>query len=71
MIFRPSSSCLVAAMFSEDVVLGALKAGPSWFISDHLLRMDSTGGTPEEVAAEIATGTIFDAREPSKRAVRI
>jgi len=22
-------------MFSEDVVLGGLKAGPSWFVSDH------------------------------------
>ena len=41
-------------MFSEDVVLGALKAGASWFISDHLLRMDSPAGSAEEVAAEIA-----------------
>jgi hypothetical protein len=31
-------------MFSEDVVLGALKAGPSWFISDHLLRTVEVNG---------------------------
>ena len=41
-------------MFSEDVVLGGLKAGQSWFISDHLLRMDSQNGSAEDVAREIA-----------------
>jgi hypothetical protein len=34
-------------MFSEDLVLSALKAGPSWFIGDHLLRMDSGSGSPD------------------------
>lgn len=41
-------------MFSEDVVLGGLKAGPSWFIGDHLLRMDSSTGNTEDVARQIA-----------------
>jgi len=41
-------------MFSEDVVLGGLKAGPSWLISDYLLVMDSRSGQPEDVAREIA-----------------
>jgi len=41
-------------MFLEDVVLGGLKAGPSWFISDHLLLMDSRNGTAEDVARQIA-----------------
>ena len=41
-------------MFSEDVVLGGLKAGPSWFISDHLLRMDSGERATDEVARQIA-----------------
>jgi hypothetical protein len=45
---------LFPAMFSEDVVLGGLKAGPSWFISDHLLQMDSAGGSLEDVARQIA-----------------
>jgi hypothetical protein len=35
-------------MFSEDLVLSALKAGPSWFIGDHLLRMDSGSGIPAD-----------------------
>src|SRR5258708_755667 len=39
-------------MFSEEVVLGGLKAGPSWFISDHLLRRDSTTDDPAGVAGE-------------------
>jgi hypothetical protein len=41
-------------MFSEDVVLGGLKAGPSWFISDHILRMDSRSGDTADVAREIS-----------------
>jgi len=41
-------------MFSEDVVLGGLKAGPSWFISDHLLLMHSRNGNAEDVARQIA-----------------
>lgn len=41
-------------IFSEDVVLGGLKAGPSWFVGDHLLRMDSTTGNAEDVARVIA-----------------
>lgn len=41
-------------MFSEDVVLGVLKAGPSWFIGDHLLRMDSNTSNAEDVARLIA-----------------
>ena len=44
----------VPPMFSEDVVLGGLKAGPSWFISDHILRMDAQSGKPEDVAMLIA-----------------
>jgi hypothetical protein len=42
------------AMFSEDVVLGGLKAEPSWFISDRLLLMDSRNGSAEDVARQIA-----------------
>jgi len=45
---------LGAEMFSEDVLLGGLKAGPSWFISDHLLLMDSRNGNAEDVARQIA-----------------
>jgi len=41
-------------VFSEDVVLGGLKTGPSWFISDHLLLMDSRTGNAEDVARQIA-----------------
>src|SRR5689334_7946801 len=41
-------------MFSEDIVLGGLKAGSSWFISDHLLRMDAPSGNAEHVARLIA-----------------
>jgi hypothetical protein len=41
-------------MFSEDVVLGGPKAGPSWFISDHILRMDSGSGDTADVARHIA-----------------
>ena len=41
-------------MFSEGVVLGGLKAGSSWFISDHLLQMDSRTGHAEDVARQIA-----------------
>ena len=41
-------------MFSEDVVLGGLKAGPSWFVGDHLLRMDAGTGDSEGVARQIA-----------------
>jgi|GraSoiStandDraft_50_1057286.scaffolds.fasta_scaffold4905713_1 hypothetical protein len=41
-------------MFTEDVVLGGLKAGPSWFVSDHLLRGDAKTGNPDDVAREIA-----------------
>lgn len=42
-------------MFSEDVVLGGLKAGPSWFIGDHLLRAwNSATSNPEDVARLIA-----------------
>jgi len=35
-------------------VLGGLKAGPSWFISDHLLLMDSRTGNAEDVAHQVA-----------------
>jgi len=42
-------------MFSEDVVLGALKAGPAWFNGDHLLRLDSASGNPHDVAMLIAS----------------
>lgn len=41
-------------VFSEDVVLGGLKAGPSWFVGDHLLRMDSGTSDAEDVARLIA-----------------
>jgi hypothetical protein len=41
-------------MFVEDVILGGLKAGPSWFVSDHLLRGDAKTGSPDDVAKEIA-----------------
>ena len=41
-------------MFSEDVVLGGLKAGPCWFISDHILRMDAQSGKSEDVAMLLA-----------------
>ena len=43
-------------MFSEDVMqlLGGLKAGPSWFITDYLLRMDCQTGDTEDVARQIA-----------------
>jgi len=41
-------------MFSEDVVLGGLKAGPSWFVSDYLLRMDCQSGDTADVARPIA-----------------
>jgi hypothetical protein len=37
----------------EDVVLGGLKAGPSWFVGDHLLRSDAGSGVPDDVAREI------------------
>jgi hypothetical protein len=35
-------------LFSEDVVLGGLKAGPSWFVSDNLLRGDAGSGSPDD-----------------------
>jgi hypothetical protein len=41
-------------VFAEDVVLGGLKAGPSWFVSDHILRRESSNDDPERVAREIA-----------------
>lgn len=41
-------------MFSEDVVLGGLKAGPSWFVADHLLQMGSGVGNTDDVANGIA-----------------
>jgi hypothetical protein len=44
-------------VFSEDVVLGGLKAGASWFISDHLLQMDSRTGNAQEVTHKIADAT--------------
>jgi hypothetical protein len=39
---------VIPAVFSEDVVLGGLKAGPFWFISDYLLQMDSRSGQAED-----------------------
>ena len=44
----------IFVVFSEDVVLGGLKAGPCWFISDHILRMDAQSGKPEDAAMLIA-----------------
>ncbi|MFL6438134.1 MAG: hypothetical protein ACJ71Q_11175 [Terriglobales bacterium] len=41
-------------VFVEDVILGGLKAGPSWFVSDNLLRRDASSGVPDDVAREIA-----------------
>ena len=41
-------------MFSEDVVLGGVKAGPSWFISDHVLPMDSQSGDIANLARQIS-----------------
>jgi hypothetical protein len=41
-------------VFVEDVVLGGLKAHPSWFVSDHLLRGDAKTGNLDDVAREIA-----------------
>jgi hypothetical protein len=41
-------------MFSEDVVLGGLKAGSSWFVSDHVLQMDCQSGNTADVARQIA-----------------
>jgi hypothetical protein len=41
-------------VFVEDVILGGLKAGPSWFVSDSLLRRDAKTGIPDDVAKEIA-----------------
>jgi hypothetical protein len=41
-------------MFSEDVVLDGLKAGPSWFVSDHLLTHENKSSDPREVAVDIA-----------------
>lgn len=38
----------------EDVVLGGLKAGPSWFVSDHLLRTNAATDDTDVVAREIA-----------------
>ena len=31
-----------------------MKAGPSWFVSDNLLRGDAKSGIPDDVAREIA-----------------
>lgn len=41
-------------MFSEDVVLGGLKAGPSWFVTDYILRTDCVSGDTADVAMLIA-----------------
>ena len=49
-------------------VLGGLQAGPSWFISDHLLRMDSGERGTDEIAGRFPTATIGDANEQSKTA---
>jgi len=51
---KSRAKAAIETMFSEDVVLGGLKAGPSWFISDHLLLMDSATGNTEDVARQIA-----------------
>jgi hypothetical protein len=48
------SSFQAAFMFVEDVILGGLKAGSSWFVSDHLLRGDAKTGIPMDAAKEIA-----------------
>jgi hypothetical protein len=45
---------ILFAVFVEDVILGGLKAGPSWFVSDNLLRRDAKSGIPDDVVREIA-----------------
>lgn len=40
--------------FLDQVVLGGLKAGPSWFVADHLLMSESRCPDPHKVAREIA-----------------
>lgn len=40
--------------FLDQVVLGGLKAGPSWFVADHLLISESRCSDPHQVAREIA-----------------
>jgi hypothetical protein len=49
----PAVDC-IAAMFSEEVVLSALKEKPVWFVADHLLRMDSGTGQAADTAKQIA-----------------
>ena len=50
-------------MFVEDVILGGLKAGSSWFVSDHLLRGDAKIGVPTMWRGRLPTVTIYATEE--------
>jgi hypothetical protein len=41
-------------MFAEEVILSALKAQDSWFVSDYLLVHENRGINAEAVAKQIA-----------------